>query len=156
MDYLKGKEEWALSPETSPSSSIPSLPLPTPQTNPSSALLSNRPVSPSVPSSVLPSRPVTPSVSHVSHPPPPSLFNPQTLIDVPQNNKILGQIVSYLFSLSLPTDPPPLPPIMPSFPFKMVLTGKHLAGKTNILKKIGESYRVSVISVSQLVLNVIE
>lgn len=160
LDYLKGKEEWALSVEGPlPSLSLPSSSHPVSSstillsTRGASSQQPHRPVSPSI----SPSRPVTPQPSQqISSSSPFAQFNPLSLVNVPQNNEILGKIIAYLFSLSLPKDPPPPPPVMPNFNFKICLVGKHLAGKSTILKKLAESYRITVISAQQLVLKAIE
>lgn len=56
-----------------------------------------------------------------------------------------------LFALAVPQDPPPPPPVMPSFPIRACIIGKHLAGKSSILHKLAEKYRISVIQVDHLV-----
>ena len=45
---------------------------------------------------------------------------------------------------------------MPSFPVRAAILGKHLAGKSTILQKLSEMYRVTIISVHALVSKAIE
>jgi hypothetical protein len=154
LDYLKGKEEWALTiPETSLSSQSA---LPSSQLQPPSLLSTRSPVT----TSQQQQRAVSPNPSprHGPRPitPTPTQIDLATLVNVPQNNALLGRVIANLFSLALPHDPPPPPPCMPSFPIRACILGKHLAGKSAVLQKLSEAYRITVISVDQLVMNTIE